>query len=332
MQATVTVLAQATAEAADLAATAAASIPDRVVLPMTHTYQKPNNCAPASTAMALSVFGIAKTQFDMAAIQKPVPADVNVTAEQVASSIQDIGLQAYVGYNGDIELLEQLVAAGFPVLTEEWMSYDGGMGHFRAVRGYDRARQQILHNDSYYGPDLWRGYDAVLRDWRAFNFKYVVPYRADQEARLKSIIGPNWDRATMFEDLRASSQARVDANPADVYAWWGLGEALLRLGNPHDAIYAFERALTAGTLPWRFLWYHYDYFEALNQVGRYEEMLTKSEATLGQMGRSEDLRYHRAVALRALGRPDDAIIQLQRALEDNPRFAPAQLLLTELGV
>ncbi len=128
MKATATAVAEATAAAVDWESAIAESLPDRVVMEMSHSYQKINNCAPTSTSMVLSVFGLNKTQFDMAAIQKPNPSDVNVTSEEVAASIRDVGLQAYVGYNGDILLLERLLAAGFPVLTEEWMSYDGGVG------------------------------------------------------------------------------------------------------------------------------------------------------------------------------------------------------------
>ncbi len=188
-----------------------------------------------------------------------------------------------------------------------------------------------MHNDSYYGPNLWRSYDELLRDWRAFSFKYIVTYRPDQEALLKRIIGPNWERSTMYEALRLASIERVNANPNDGYSWWGLGQARLEQGDAAGAVEAFQQALNTGTLPWRYLWYQYGYFEALNQVGRYEESLAATEKTLGQMVRSEDVRYHRAVALRALGRTAEAIAQLQRALEDNPRFAPAQVLLAELG-
>ncbi len=322
MRATVTAAAQATATAANNIEAVIAALPERVVLEMGHAYQKVNNCAPTSTSMILSVFGVSKTQFDMAAIQKPVANDVNVTAEQVATSIRDIGMQAYVGYNGDILLLERLLAAGFPVMTEEWMDYDGGMGHFRAIRGYDRAQQAILHNDSYYGPNLWRSHGDVLRNWRVFNFKYIVAYRPDQEAKLKQIVGANWDPATMWASLRAASTDRVNANPADPFSWWGLGTALLRQGYPQDAASAFEQAIATGGLPWRFLWYHYEYFEALNRAGRHEEALAATERTLGQMARGEDVRYHRAVALRALGRLDEARTQLQLAAAGQPTLRP----------
>lgn len=52
--------------------------------------------------------------------------------------------------------------------------------------------------------------------------------------------------------------------------------------------------------------------------------------TLEQMKRSEDLHYHRAVALHGLGRTAEARAELELALVDNPRFAPAQILLDQL--
>jgi tetratricopeptide (TPR) repeat protein/LysM repeat protein len=331
MRATATAVAEATVAAVADETAIIEALPEQVTIDLPHAYQRPNNCAPATTAMVLAAYGLEKTQYDMAAIQKPVPNDVNVTAEEVAASINEMGLRAYVGYNGDILLLERLLAAGFPIMTEEWMSYDGGMGHFRAIRGYDRANQRILHNDSYYGPNIWRSYDEVMRDWAPFHFKYVIPYRADQEDLLRRIIGPNWNRTTMYENLRDSMVERVNANPNNGYAWWGLGEAQLRLGNPAEAVASFERAINTGTLPWRYMWYHYGYLEALNATGRYEATIATTDSVLASMARSEDVRYHRARALIALGRTDEAIVQLQRALEENPRFSPAQILLNELG-
>ncbi len=328
MRATSTAVAQL---APALTATAVASQPPaRVVMPMTHAYQRANNCAPTTTSMILSVYGITKSQFDMAAIQKPNPADVNVTAEEVAASVQGLGLRSFVGVNGDMALVERLIAAGFPIMTEEWMAYDGGVGHFRAIRGYDRDKQQVLYNDSYYGPDRWRSYSDFLRDWKAYNNKYIVFYRPEHERALSDLLGANWNQATMYDGLRATSEAQVNANPADAYAWWGLGEALVYQGRYQDAAPAFERAIATGTLPWRYLWYRYGYFETLNQLGRYEELLTVTATPLQQMKRSEDIRYHRAVALQALGRTDEAVAELRQALVDNPRFAPASLMLSQL--
>ena len=205
------------------------------------------------------------------------------------------------------------------------------MGHFRTLAGYDQNLQQILHNDSYYGPSLWRDYNTFLRDWKYYNNKFVVPYHPEQEKQLKELIGENWDEKKMYQNLRAITEGEVQANPSDANAWWGLGEALLYLGQPHDAVYAFEQALATNTLPWRYMWYRYGYFEALNQTGRYEDMLAISSETLNQMQWSEDIRYQRAVALNALGQTEEAKSELQRALQDNPGFVSASLFLTELG-
>ncbi len=306
-------------------------LPPRVELPMEADYQGINNCAPTTTSMVVNTYGLATSETSMVALQKPNPADVNVTTEEIAASIREVGLQAFVAYNGDIDLVQRLLAAGFPVITEEWIADDGGMGHFRALRGFDREQQQIFYNDTYHGPDRWRSYDEFLHDWKPFNNKYVVPYRAEQEALLRQVLGAQWDTVANIEGLRATSEAQVAANGADGYAWWGLGEALLAQGRVEEALHAFEQALATQSLPWRYLWYRYGYFEALNRLGRYEEVLAATGPTLEQMGLSEDLRYHRAVALRALGRVEEARGELQQALQDNPRYAPAAVLLAELG-
>lgn len=324
--ATATAVAELAEQYADINA-----LPARVVLEMPHEYQRLNNCAPTTTSMVMRFYGFNVVQADMAALQKPIREDVNVTAEEVAASIQEIGLETYVGHNGTPELMIRLLAAGFPIITEEWIDHDGGMGHFRAIRGYDRDQQQILYNDSFYGPGLWRSYTSFMNAWEPYNNKFVVPYRTEDEALVSAIIGRDWDERADYERLLNFSTTTTQSEPDNVYAWWGRGEALVRLGQPQEAVVAFETALEKGTLPWRYLWYRYGYFEALNAVGRYEDTLTLSRQPLNQMVRSEDIRYHRAVALQALGRTDEAITELERALADNPRFIPAQAMLAELG-
>jgi tetratricopeptide (TPR) repeat protein len=305
--------------------------PDRVLLDMQHVYQRRNNCAPATTSMVLGVHALYKDQFEIAAIQKPVLNDVNVTAEEVAVSIRLLGMGAYVGINGDIDLLERLLWAGFAVMTEEWMPYEeGGVGHFRAIRGYDQSDGTIYYNDSFYGGELWRSYKSLWRDWAAFNYKFIVPYPLEREVELQQIIGANWHQATMYENLRLTTQQRVEQEPTDSYAWWGLGEALLWQGQAEEALAAFEQGLANGSLPAHYLWYRYGYFDALNRIGRHEEVLTLTLQPLNEMGRSEDLRYHRAVAMNGLGRIEDAKAELQQALLDNPDFIPAKVLLEQL--
>lgn len=304
--------------------------PDRVVLgPMTHDWQKLNNCGPTTTAMFLSYFGIQVTQFDTAAFLKPNPRDRNVNPGEIAAYLRQQGFEVFVGINGDIPLLERLLQAGFPVIVEQWLQYDGGMGHYRVVRGFDRTKQEILFNDSFLGPDIWFTYADFLRDWAYYNNLYIVAYPPEQTDLVRSIIGDDWEPANMWARLARDMEARIAQAPNDALAWYGLGEARLRLGDPEGAIEAYERAIAIG-LPFRYLWYRYGYLEALNLVGQYEKVLQVSDEVLASMEMSEDMRYQRAVALKALGRTDEARAELEKALEEHPGFGPAAVLLQTL--
>lgn len=304
---------------------------DRVVLSgFIHDWQKLNNCGPTTTSVMLSYFGINRSQLEIAAAVKPAGGvDKNVGPAEVAAYVGTVGLEAFVGINGSIELAERLLSAGFPFMVEQWMDWDGVVGHYRAVRGFDRTRRAMLYNDTFLGPDIWKPYDGFLRDWAAYNNTYIVFYRPEQEAMLREIIGPDWDPAAMWERLRAESQARLDQGERSGYLRYGLAEALHQQGRDAEAIPVYEQAIAAG-LPWRYLWYRYGYFEALNNLGEYEKTLQVTGPILEAMQASEDLRYHRAVALRGLGRLDEARAEFQAALRDNPNFAPAQLALAQL--
>ncbi|MCZ7575083.1 MAG: C39 family peptidase [Ardenticatenaceae bacterium] len=305
---------------------------DRVILAgMTHDWQKLNNCGPTSTSVLLSYYGISRPQLTIAAALKPLGgADKNVSPAEIAAYARSTGLGAFVGINGDTGLAERLLSAGLPFLAEQWLDYDGGVGHYRVVRGFDRTSRELLYNDTFLGPDIWKPYDRFMSDWSAFNNTYVVFYPPEREAQVRGAIGPDWDPAAMWERLRAESQARLNQGEQSGYLWYGLGEALHYQGRDADAVGAYEHAIAAG-LPWRYFWYRYGYFEALNNTGQFEKTLQVTEPILQAMGVSEDLRYHRGVALRSLGRADEARAEFQAALRDNANFAPAQIALAQLA-
>lgn len=198
------------------------------------------------------------------------------------------------------------------------------------MRGFDRAEQRLLTNDSFLGPELWFGYDVFRCDWAYYNFTYIVVYPQSEEARVRQIIGGAWEPAVMWEDLRVAMRERVTAQPDDALAWYGLDETLLQQGKPAEAIEAYERVITTG-LPDRYLWYRYGYWKALNQIGAYEKVLSTSQPVLVAMEMSEDIRYQRAITLRNLDRSEDARAELEQALGDNPNFAPVSVLLEELA-
>ena len=65
--------------------------------------------------------------------------------------------QAVVRVGGDLQMLKAFVASGFPVIVEkgfEGARFDGWMGHYQVVNGYDDAAGIFIVQDSYKGPNL----------------------------------------------------------------------------------------------------------------------------------------------------------------------------------
>lgn len=303
---------------------------ERIVLgSMSHEWQRLNNCGPTTIAMLLSYYDIQTTQSVTASWLKPNPQDRNVGPSELAAYAHTQGFETFIGIGGSMALLEEFVLAGFPVIVEQWLNYDGGVGHYRIVRGVDKSQQKVLLNDSFLGPDIWFTYNDFQSVWHYYNNLYLVIYPPSEEAKIREIVGEQWDPAVMSQNLLQQMQARVDANPNDALAWFGIGVAHVRLGNYEQAIPAYERAMEIG-LPQRYLWYRYGYWDALLEVGAYEKVLATTEPVLNAMQMSEDLRYRRAVALRELGRLDEAKAELERALQDHPGFGPASVMLREL--
>ncbi len=298
---------------------------DRVVLgPVTFDWQKLNNCGPTTTSVMLSYFGISRGQLTIAGAMKPNANDKNVSPAEVAAYVRGQGLGAFVGINGNIGLLEQLVTAGFPVMVEQWMSYDGGVGHYRAVRGFDRNQQLILQEDTFLGPGIWRSYGEFNADWAAFGNTYLVFYPPEREGEVSAIIGNDWARGSRWQRAFDTFNAGGGA-----YSQYWAGEALHQLGNDAAAVDYYRAAIASG-LPSRFFWYNFGYMEAMNNLGQYQQVLDFTAPILQAMGLSEDIRYQRAVAYNALGQPDEARRELNLALSDNPNYAPAQQMLNTL--
>ena len=209
-----------------------------------------------------------------------------------------------------------------PWLAETWLIHDGdGLGHYRLLTGYDDATGQFNTFDSLNGPNYEVSYDQFDADWRVFNRLYIPVYPAMQADIVKSIIGKDIGNETMYENVLIQAQADAAANPNDVIAFFNQGDALTRLGRHQEAVIAFDRARQLG-LHWRRLWYQFTPFEAYYAVGRYQDVLDLTEATLEGTGGLEEAYYYHGLALLATNQPG-AESDFQAALEYNPLFTPA---------
>jgi tetratricopeptide (TPR) repeat protein len=218
-----------------------------------------------------------------------------------------------------------------PVLTETWLVHDGdGLGHYRLLTGYDETTGQFNTFDSLNGANHKVSYEQFDADWRVFNRLYLVvfPSNPEQAELVSTIIGEDIDDIVMYERILSLAQAEIEANPNDAIAYFNQGEALTRLGRHQEAVVAFDRARQLG-LHWRRLWYQFTPFEAYYVVGRYQDVLDLTEATIEGTGGLEEAYYYQGLVLHTTGQTG-ATDAFQAAIAYNPNFDPAKDALSTL--
>jgi tetratricopeptide (TPR) repeat protein len=306
---------------------------ERVFLtPMTHEYQKLNNCGPVALAIALSYYGVERTQFDIAPLVKGYEKDRNVSPEEMVAYLTKVGLQGRARLNGDPAVLMSLVSNGIPVIVGQWLErpHDGVLvGHYRVVRGYDRRAEVIIVNDPYTGPEVRFSYALFDERWRPFNRCYIPVYLPEQEALVRTILGADWEDQAMYQRALASAQREAE-EIGDNYAWFNLGDDYLAMGAYEKAADAYGRALEMG-FPSHFLWYHYGPLEAHNALGEYQKVVSLSEEVLAQAPDVEEIRYQRGLAYLGLGEVEKAITEFELALRYNANYTMAIQALAGLG-
>jgi tetratricopeptide (TPR) repeat protein len=310
-----------------------------------HEYQTWNNCGPATLAMALSYWGWKGDQRPIAAFTKPNPRDKNVMPYELADYVeQQTPFLAVALVGGDLQILERFLAAGLPVVIEkgfEGREFDGWMGHYVLVTGYDSSRQRFTVQDSYYGPDQTIGYRELELNWRAFDFTYLVTYPAKRGADVMSILGPQADDEYNNRDAAqvASNEINSLTGRDQFFAWFNRGTTLVRLQDyagaaaAYDEAFALYPSIPAKQRPWRMMWYQTGPYWAYFYSGRFQDVITLANTTLAAMSEPvlEESYYWRALARDALGDHPGALRDLRASLKYHPGFGPAVEQMQQWG-
>lgn len=310
-------------------------------------HQDTNRCSAAALSIQLSYFEEDDSSIYRESIQRlnPYGADASVRIEEMAAAAEERGLGAIVRRGGDVDLLRELVANGFPVLVEN-VYYDGPDGwsdwlsHNRVLVGYDDALQTLYFYDPLLG---WESggyriveytYDEIMSRWKPFNHDYLVVYEPEEEATVQAILGPQWDEQYNAQHVLERAQGEIDAGSADSFTYFNMGWAQLTLGQAEAAAASYDTARGIG-LPWRMLWYEFGPFEAYLATGRYQETLTLASANINEAGNEisiEEWYYYAGRAYEGLGNIDRALLNYDVALYRNSRFrAPAERIAALRG-
>jgi tetratricopeptide (TPR) repeat protein len=332
----------------------ATPLPDKVELKgVVHEYQKWNNCGPANLAMDLSYWGWQGDQRDTAAVLKPNPRDKNVMPYEMVDYVQtNTGLKALVRYAGDLQLLKTFLAAGFPVIVEkgfEGPKFDGWMGHYEVVTGYDDARQRFTVQDSYIMANLPIPYEDMQEQWRAFNYVYIIVYPPEREAEVLALLGPQADETANYQyAAQKASQEILSSQGRDLYfAWYNRGTSLMYLQDYNGAVEAYNQAfaiypnIPEKQRPWRMLWYQTGPYFAYFFTQRYYDLITLTTSTIDNANEPaiEESFFWRARAFYELYQLEGKQEYLDHAIEDfrtslqwHPDFGPTLAQMQSIGV
>jgi tetratricopeptide (TPR) repeat protein len=305
------------------------------------TPQKLNNCGPTNLSINLNFYGMESTQFDIADVVKPHYDDRNVSPQELVDYTNErTPLRASLYSGGDLNLLKQLLAAGFPVVIEKGYEPDdwqGWMGHYLTLVGYDNATSSFIAMDTFLGPWDSSGrhylFAEVEQKWEHFNNTFFVLYQPQQEEEFLQIITPRLtDPLDMWQHAAGQAQNSIDANPQNAFAWFNLGSSYSELGELTAdsrfytaAVTAFDQARLLG-LPTRMLWYQFQPYVAYLAGSRIDDVLTLTATILDDPGgrNVEETYFYRGQALQAQGDSQGAAFSYQRALELKPYYLDAK--------
>lgn len=302
-----------------------------------------NNCGPANLTINLNFFNNPTTQAEAAAWLKPNSEDRNVSPWQMVDYVNErTDMRAFFGSGGNMELLKQLVAAGYPVVVEKGyeLPTQGWLGHYLTIFGYDDETGETVSMDTNLGPwdssGRYDTYEELENFWSQFNYNFFLIYPPEKEEEVYAILGPEMtDLQTMWQNAATKAQAEIEADPENAFAWFNLGTSLTRLGemSGETAFYengaaAFDQAFILG-LPPRILWYQYRPYIAYMKVGRFQDMIDLADAILqSQGGRNVEETYlYKGHALAFIGDGVGAVTAYKQALRLNENFYPAQWAL-----
>ena len=327
------------------------STPTRVPLPPQASLTSPayeqqgiNNCGPAVLAMTLRMYGWEGNQYDIANIVKPIKQDRNVNPDELQYYVHNEAgwLRAEFRVAGNLDLLKRLLAANYPVIIEEASTLDpqdaNGPAddlwdaHYLLINGYDDAAGVVTAQDPLRGPDKKIPYDTLTKDWKPFNYLFMVIYFPQDEAEVQSILGAIWDVDQSRQTAMDLANADIAANANDAFAWFNLGSNLVYFERYQEAAQAYDKAFTLG-LPQRMTRYQFGPFFAYYNADRIDYLLEITEKTYKPINGyySEEALLWHGWGLYRKGDIQGAIADWRKALDVHPGYADALYALNFVG-
>ena len=336
-----------------------------------HQHGRWNYCGPANLTMALNFWGWEGDRDMVGKALKPGPddpdmdfitrtrIDKNVMPYEMVNFVNDqTEFNAFYRYGGDIDLIKKMLANGYPVLVEKgYYEYSqitnsvDWMGHYLFVTGYNEPEGYLIVQDAYLqkddefiGKNYQVSYEDFKKEWRYFNYLFIMVYPPTDEAKVYELTGPwlNQDWANRHAlDIANQEITELEGLPL-FFAWFNKGTSHVQLYEYVDAAFAYDYAfllypdLEDNERPWRIMWYQTGPYFAYYYSARYQDVINLANTTLYDQMLSEptleESLYWRGMALLAQGETGNAVEDFRQTVYINPNFAPGWQMLNQLGV
>ena len=300
-----------------------------------HVFQSFNNCGPAALSMAISYYGINETQQKLGQDLRPyqVPNgdndDKSVTLEELAEKSKEYGFTPLHRPNGNIEIIKLFITYDIPIIARTLLKTNEDIGHYRVIKGYDSAEQNIIQDDSLQGKNLRYSYEDFNALWKQFNYEYLVLVPQDKTEIAQQILGEDTDEKIAWHKAVQLSENELNTNPNDIHARFNLSVALYNIGDYQKSVEEFEKVEVL--LPFRTLWYQIEPILAYYELGNYDRVLQITDKILNYYNRAfSELYMLRGNIYKNQGNIEAARSEFQKAVFYNVNLKPAQEALSSV--
>lgn len=311
-------------------------MPNRKVLQSNyHVFQTFNNCGPASLSMALSYYGESVTQKELGDDLRPYQVaggdndDKSVTLAELAEKAKEYGFTVYHRPGGSVEVLQRLVALDLPVVTRTWLKVNDDIGHYRVVKGYDKASGTLIQDDSLQGKNLTytnADFDTI---WRKFGYEFLVLVPEEKVGQVERVLGGLVDEQEAWQSSVDLFEDELAANSNDLDARFQLSIALYHVGEYQQSVEEFEKV--EARLPFRALWYQIEPIQAYMALRDYDRVFAITDKILNNHNRAfSELYYMRGKIYQERGQDELARAEFEKALVYNRNFELAKQALNSI--
>src|SRR3989344_9457227 len=300
-----------------------------------HVFQSFNNCGPAALSMAFSYYGINETQQKLGQDLRPyqIPNgdndDKSVTLEELAEKSKEYGFVPYHRPNGNIGIIKLFITYDIPVITRTLLKENEDIGHYRVIKGYDSAEQNIIQDDSLQGKNLRYSYENFDALWKQFNYEYLVLVPQDKTEIAEQILGEDKDEKTAWGKAVQKAENEINTSPNNIYTIFNLSVAFYNIGDYQRSIQEFEKI--EHLLPFRTLWYQIEPILAYYELGNYSRVFEITDKILNTYNRAfSELYILRGNIYKNQGNIEAAHSEFQKAVFYNVNLKPAQEALNSI--